>query len=86
MKDIDYTIKNQIIKWDEDAIVITSGEVEDPYGMLHFAGHCIIIRHSDHHGFYYQNKNHKYRPGSNKILLPTLPPSLNFYIYEHEWY
>ena len=82
MSGINYKIKNQVIISGED-VYITSGQTHNNDS---FIGSIIIVNHKWHVERWFGQKHKYWFVLSNFKLASTLPPSLNFKIYEHELY
>jgi len=77
----DAKISNRLLVWNNFNIIVTSGEANSES----FIGNCIVMHRVFHMPDYFNNKQSEY-VFYNKHLLPPLPPSLKFKIYEHELY
>ena len=77
---IDFTIKNQLVLWGEDSVIITSGKISNG----NFMGMIIATCTAYHNGKLYKSTQRWYK--EDKKLLSPLPPSLNFHIHNDEWY
>jgi hypothetical protein len=82
MRDIDYNIKNQLLLWGLTGIIIASGESSDHY----FTGNWLIDEYRHHKHEWFRSKSENWEIDNDLRLLPTLPPSLNFEIYDDEKY
>ena len=85
-KNIDLTIKNQLVLWGNYSVIITSGITHDIMPDVYTPCNCIV----SYKGRYQSNlKNKLQMYDLNSIeakLLSPLPPILNFKIHDNELY